>query len=75
MKPIGNHIVFIVAVNDNAPVLFTLVSSGGGEWVFENKEHSNLKRVVYGMDENKNLYARTETKKGKKDEFFYKRVN
>lgn len=73
---IGDHIVYIAAVNKSNPVLFTLVGTSlennKPAWVFENKEHDFPQRIIYIKVSPDSLLARVEgLQKGKeeKEEF------
>lgn len=77
IQKIGKHWVYIAAINDRAPVLFTMTSeSNEKEIIFENKEHDNPQRIIYMKKENGEMHARTEGKmlgKKVKEEFIYKK--
>jgi hypothetical protein len=76
IEKIGSHIVYIAAVNQNPPVLFTLIETGSDgqtcRWVFENQEHDFPQRIIYSKESAGSLLARVEgTQKGetKTEEF------
>lgn len=76
---VGDYWVFIAQINNNNPVLFTLLpSSNSAELEFENLEHDNPQRVVYEYVSEKELHARTEADvKGKEevDEYNYTKIS
>jgi len=64
IEKIGTHIVYIAAVNNNHPVLFTLIKTTVKDqkiqWVFENKEHDFPQRIIYFLESENSLFARVE---------------
>ena len=64
IEKIGTHIVYIAAVNNNQPVLFTLIKTTVKDqkiqWVFENKEHDFPQRIIYLLESDNSLFARVE---------------
>jgi hypothetical protein len=66
IQRIGNYWTFIPIINQNLPVLFTLVESSDSKWVFENKEHDFPQRVTYQISPEGDLKAWIEgTQNGK----------
>jgi len=79
---IGNHIVYIVSVNNSNPVLFTLIEvtykEGSPAWVFKNQEHDFPQSITYRKKSPNSLHARVAgVQNGKKEyeEFLLKRAN
>jgi hypothetical protein len=80
IEKIGSHIVYIASVNNQPPVLFTLVGVTGennrSRWVFENREHDFPQRIIYTKEGPDSLAARVEglqNGKEEKEEFHLKR--
>jgi hypothetical protein len=72
-----DHIVYIAQPGNNLPTLFTLISSEGNKFVFENNEHDFPQRVVYHFISNDRLNAFIEGEeegKMKREEFSFKRL-
>ena len=72
IEKIGSHIVYIAVVNQNHPVLFTLIETTVEDhkptWVFENKEHDFPQRIIYTREAPDSLLTRVEgVQKGKED--------
>lgn len=80
IEKIGMHIVYIASVNNQSPVLFTLVGVTGEtnrpRWVFENQEHDFPQRIIYIREAVDSLTAAVEglqNGKEEKEEFHLKR--
>jgi hypothetical protein len=64
--------------NDRNPIVFKLISSVNGEFVFENKEHDFPQRIVYSNPKPDSIFAYIEGTQGgeyRKSEFPFKRVS
>jgi hypothetical protein len=77
---IGSHVVYIAAINNNHPVLFTLNEildeRKNNIWVFGNKEHDFPQQIVYYREAPDSLNASVEGNingKEVKEEFHLKR--
>ncbi len=76
----GSHVVYIAAVKENPPVLFTLIETSEENnkpgWVFENKEHDFPRRIIYIRESSDSLVAYVDgviNGKEEKEEFRLKR--
>lgn len=75
IQKIANHWTFIPVINDQPPVLFTLVRKDQTTLVFENKEHDFPQRVVYAYEDGK-LHAWIEGLKNEnvvKEDYWYQK--
>lgn len=59
IEKIGKHWVYIASAGNSAPVLFTLVDSLNGKWLFENKEHDYPQQIQYELINPQHLTAKT----------------
>ena len=60
--------------NKGLEIPFKLVSSEKNRWVFENTKHDYPNRIIYQLDSDSTLFARTENIRGNKPvEFHFKR--
>ncbi|MDQ1351293.1 MAG: hypothetical protein QG657_1595 [Acidobacteriota bacterium] len=80
LEKIGSHIVYIASVNNQPPVLFTLIGVtrelNRPRWVFENREHDFPQRIIYTREASDSLTAAVEglqNGKEEKEEFHLKR--
>lgn len=77
IEKIGHHWTFISVINQNHPVLFTLINSNNQVFTFENKEHDFPQRIVYSKTKDGDLLAWIEGEMGQKaskEEYRYSRV-
>lgn len=65
IQRIANYWAFIPVINNQPPVLFTLIKSENHMLVFENKEHDFPQRVTYSLEDG-TLHAWIEGLKGEK---------
>lgn len=65
IQRIANYWAFIPVINNQPPVLFTLIKSENHMLVFENKEHDFPQRVTYSLEDGQ-LHAWIEGLKGEK---------
>jgi len=75
IQKIANYWAFIPVINEQPPVLFTLVSHENNTLIFENKEHDFPQRVCYAYEDGK-LHAWIEGQKGKKtvkEDYWYEK--
>jgi len=78
IQKIGRFWTYIPIINKGKPVMFTLIESEPGVWIFENKEHDFPQRVVYSQKTDGSLFAWIEgEQKGQfmKDEYAMQKVN
>lgn len=72
MMPFSKFWVYIAQVNQQPPVLFTLVKNENGKLIFENKEHDFPQRIMYSRLDEDRLKIRVEGYVGRtlnKDEY------
>jgi hypothetical protein len=61
--------------NKGIEIPFKLVRSAGSRWVFENATHDYPNRIIYQLENDSVLFARTENIRGNKPvEFHFKRL-
>ncbi|NOU46458.1 MAG: hypothetical protein HOO86_05270 [Bacteroidales bacterium] len=61
--------------NKGIEIPFKLVHSAGNRWVFENAKHDYPNRIIYQLESDTVLFARTENIRGNKPvEFHFKRL-
>lgn len=77
MERIGPYWNFISIINENYPVLFTLIRSDHNTLVFQNEEHDFPQRIVYSFKGKNNMLAWIEGEedgKSKKEEYAFTRL-
>lgn len=77
IQKIGNYWTYIPIINNNKPVLFTLIKVENDIWVFENKEHDFPQRVIYSRKKDGSMLAWIEGEmKGKfiKEEYLMEKI-
>ncbi|MGE0077470.1 MAG: DUF6265 family protein [Bacteroidales bacterium] len=58
IQKIGDFWVYIATIEENYPILFTLINSDNDTWNFVNYEHDFPQRIVYTKNENGQLHVK-----------------
>ncbi len=75
IKDTLTYFATVIKQNKGREVAFKCVESEIHRWVFENNRHDYPNRIIYQLDADTLLFARTENKRGNKPvEFHFKRL-